>query len=97
MSSKADRLSFWMDRTDLRADEIMKQNEYDGKPLTFEDRMILNNLSNVMSGKNTYAAFKAVMELRYGISASGSGAELSGTAEDKIDVGFGTRIPLPDE
>ena len=87
--SKADAVKYWMSQEFKDCKTVCQNGEHDGKVLTLEDRMILMNIAKAASGN--YQHMKTLMDMRYGISASGTGAELSGTEDDSINVTFGTR------
>ena len=89
MSSKSDKVKFWMEQEFKDCKTVCQNGEHDGKTLTLEDRMVLMNIGKAAGG--SYQHMKTLMDMRYGISASGSGAELSGSVDDQINVTFGTR------
>ena len=92
---KSDRLAYWLDQPTLNVKKYLKGGkdrvsvDPDGKELTLEDYLILGNIESALSGNA--AMFKGIMDMRYGIQQAGSGAELSGTEDNEIQVSFGTR------
>ena len=89
MSSKSDKVKFWIEQEFKECKTVCQNGEHEGKTLTLEDRMILMNIAKAAGG--SYQHLKTLMDMRYGISASGTGAELSGSVDDQINVTFGTR------
>ena len=92
---RADRLKYWLDQPTLNVQKYLKGKDRetidpDGVELTLEDYVILGNIDKAIDGNA--AVFKNLMDMRYGTAQTGSGAELSGSEDDEIDVGFGTRI-----
>ena len=92
---KSDRLAYWLNQNTLNIDKYLrggrdrKKVDPDGNKLTLEDYMILGNIETALEGNA--AMFKNIMDMRYGIQQAGSGAELSGTEDNQIDVTFDTR------
>ena len=92
---KSDRLAYWLNQKTLNVGKYLKggkertKTDPDGEELTLEDYMILGNIDTALGGNA--AMFKNIMDMRYGIQQAGSGAELSGTEDNQIDVSFDTR------
>ena len=92
---KSDRLAYWLEQETLNVSKYLKggkertKKDPDGNNLTLEDYMILGNIGTALDGNA--AMFKNIMDMRYGIQQAGSGAELSGTEDNQIDVTFDTR------
>ena len=92
---KSDRLAYWLDQTTLDVRKYLKGGkdrisvDPDGKKLTLEDYMILGNIDTALGGNA--AMFKNIMDMRYGIQQAGSGAELTASEDNEIQVSFGTR------
>ena len=95
---KSDRLAYWLSQKTLNIHKYLQGGEDgarrvskdpDGNKLTLEDYMILSNIETALQGNA--AMFKNIMDMRYGIQQAGSGAELSGTEDNEIQVSFDTR------